>query len=55
MGVGVTLLRLSAEPFVPSIFLLPLLIATGAALYGAFMWLLLPDFLRQMWGRLALR
>ena len=55
MGVAVTALRLCAEPYLRGVFLLPLLVAFGAAVYGAMMWLLIPDFVRQLMARLGVR
>jgi O-antigen/teichoic acid export membrane protein len=55
MGVGVSVLRISAEPFLSSIVLLPLLIVGGGVLYTAVIWLLLPDFVRQFSARFARR
>lgn len=55
MGVAVTALRLSAEPYLREIFLLPLLIAVGAAVYGLVLWFLNPDFARQFTAGLRAR
>ena len=51
MGIVVTGLRLSLEPYLREILLLPLLIAVGAAAYGLTLWLLIPDFIRQFTAR----
>jgi O-antigen/teichoic acid export membrane protein len=51
MGVVVTGVRLGLQPWLPSVLLLPLLVALGAGCYALLMSVLMPDFLRQFLAR----
>jgi O-antigen/teichoic acid export membrane protein len=55
MGIGVTMLRIGLEPFVRSVFLLPLLVVIGVAVYCALISMLLPAFVREFLGRFISR
>jgi O-antigen/teichoic acid export membrane protein len=51
MGVVVTGARLALQPWLPSVLLLPLLVALGAGCYGLLMSVLMPGFLGQFLAR----
>ncbi len=51
MGIAVTAARLGLEPFMRSVFLLPLLVVIGVAIYCALISMLLPTFVRAFLRR----
>jgi PST family polysaccharide transporter len=55
MGIAVTMVRIGLEPFVRSVFLLPLLVVIGVAVYCTLISMLLPAFVREFLGRFTSR
>ncbi len=55
MGVVVTGVRVALQPWLPSVVLLPVLVALGAGCYALLMSMLLPEFLRQFVARFSAR